>query len=64
MFARFPELEDYAAAPIEEIEAVIKTCGLFHTKARDLKAAAAMQQNKVKELLNSSKPLAKSVRMR
>lgn len=42
LFARFPELEDYAAAPIEEIEAVIKTCGLFHTKARDLKAAAAM----------------------
>ena len=42
LFAKFPALEDYAAAPVEEIESVIKTCGLFHTKARDLKAAAVM----------------------
>ena len=42
LFAKFPALEDYAAATVEEIEAVIKTCGLFHTKARDLKAAAVM----------------------
>ncbi len=42
LFARFPTLEDYAAAPLAEIEAVIRTCGLYHTKARDLKAAAAM----------------------
>lgn len=42
LFAKFPTLEDYAAAPIEEIEAAIKTCGLYRTKARDLKAAAVM----------------------
>lgn len=42
LFARFPTLEDYAAAPVEEIEDSIRTCGLFHTKARDLKAAAIM----------------------
>lgn len=42
LFVQFPTLEDYAAAPIEEIEAAIKTCGLYHTKARDLKAAAVM----------------------
>lgn len=42
LFVKFPTLEDYAAAPIEEIEAAIKTCGLYHTKARDLKAAAVM----------------------
>lgn len=42
LFARFPTLEDYANAPIEEIEDAIRTCGLFHTKARDLKAAAIM----------------------
>lgn len=42
LFARFPTLEDYAAAPVEEIEDAIRTCGLFHTKARDLKAAAIM----------------------
>lgn len=42
LFARFPTLEDYAAAPVAEIEDAIRTCGLFHTKARDLKAAAIM----------------------
>lgn len=42
LFARFPTLEDYAAAPVEEIEDSIRTCGLFHTKARNLKAAATM----------------------
>ena len=42
LFVKFPTLEDYAAAPIGEIEAAIKTCGLYHTKARDLKAAAVM----------------------
>ncbi len=42
LFSRFPTLEDYALAPIEEIEEAIKTCGLYHTKARDLKAAAVM----------------------
>lgn len=42
LFVQFPTLGDYAAAPIEEIEAAIKTCGLYHTKARDLKAAAVM----------------------
>ena len=42
LFRRFPTLESYAAAPEEEIAEVIKTCGLFRTKARDLKACAVM----------------------
>lgn len=42
LFAKFPTLEDYAAAPLEAIEEAIKTCGLYRTKARDLKAAAVM----------------------
>lgn len=42
LFARFPTLQDYADAPLGDIESSIKTCGLYHTKARDLQAAAHM----------------------
>lgn len=42
LFRKFPTLESFADAPVEEIEMSIKTCGLFHTKARDLKACARM----------------------
>ena len=42
LFVRFPTLESFAEAPVEDIEDGIKTCGLFRTKARDLKACAQM----------------------
>lgn len=42
LFRTFPTLRSFAEAPVEEIEDGIKTCGLYHTKARDLKAAAVM----------------------
>ena len=42
LFVRFPTLESFAEAPVEDIEDGIKTCGLFRTKARDLKACAMM----------------------
>jgi len=42
LFAKFPTPEAMAAAPIEEIEAIVRPCGLFHTKAADIKAACAM----------------------
>ena len=40
LYARFPSLEAFAQAQPEEIEAVIRPCGLGKTKARDLHAAA------------------------
>lgn len=42
LFQTFPTLESFADAPIEDIEEGIRTCGLFRTKARDLKACAVM----------------------
>lgn len=42
LFRTFPTLESFADAPIEAIEDGIRTCGLFRTKARDLKACAIM----------------------
>lgn len=40
LYAKYPTLESFAQADMEELCAVIKPCGLFRTKARDIKAAA------------------------
>ena len=45
LFVDFPTLESFANAPIEKIEQGIRTCGLFRTKAKDLKACANMLLN-------------------
>jgi len=45
LFKQFPSLESFAAASEEEIAEVIKTCGLFRTKAHDIKACAVMLIN-------------------
>ena len=42
LFARFPTAADFAKADVEEIEELIKTCGLYKTKARDISAMAKM----------------------
>lgn len=42
LYQTFPTLQSFADAPLEQLEEGIKTCGLFHTKARDMKAAAQM----------------------
>lgn len=36
LFSRFPDAESMAKAEISEVEQLIKTCGLYKTKARDL----------------------------
>ena len=40
LYAKYPTLESFAQADMEELCAVIKPCGLFRTKARAIKAAA------------------------
>ena len=40
LYARFPTLDDFAKCDISELEEIVKPCGLFRTKARDLKACA------------------------
>lgn len=42
LFSRFPTLEALAAADIGEIEEIIRPCGFFHTKARDISLASQM----------------------
>lgn len=36
LFKRFPTIEAFAEAEVSEVEEYIKSCGLFHTKARDI----------------------------
>ena len=38
LFSKYPTVLDLASAPIEEIENIIRPCGLFHTKAADIKS--------------------------
>mgnify|MGYP000928642456 CR=1 FL=1 len=38
LFARFPTLEAFTQAKVEEIEELIRSCGLYKTKARDILA--------------------------
>ena len=41
LFARFPDAEAFAAADIGELEELIRSCGLFHTKAANIKKCCA-----------------------
>lgn len=38
LYAKFPTVEALSKAPVEEIEAIVKPCGLGHSKARDISA--------------------------
>lgn len=40
LYSKFPTLQSFADADVEAIEAVVKPCGLFRTKARDIKLCA------------------------
>lgn len=40
LYRKYPTLESFAQADLEELEAVIRPCGFFHTKARDIIACA------------------------
>lgn len=42
LFERYPAIEDFANAELSELERLIRSCGLYRTKARDIKAMAKM----------------------
>lgn len=45
LFERFPTVDDFAGAEVEEVEKYIKSCGLYKTKAKDI----VMMCRKLKE---------------
>ena len=46
LFKELKTPEDFAFAPIEKIEQLIKPCGFFHNKARNIKACSIMLMEK------------------
>lgn len=42
LFARFPTLEALASAPVEEVESLVRSCGFYKHKAREIVAACRM----------------------
>lgn len=40
LFKKYPDLQSFADADIEELESYVKPCGLYHTKAKSLKEMA------------------------
>ncbi len=46
LFEKFPTVESVADAPLAELEAIIRPCGLFHTKAENIKAACRILVDK------------------
>ena len=42
LFERFPDVDSFADAEIEEVAKYIKSCGLYKTKSRDIVAMAQM----------------------
>ncbi|MBR2335852.1 MAG: endonuclease III [Clostridia bacterium] len=39
LFEKYPTLEELADAPLEDIERIVRPCGLYRTKANDIKKA-------------------------
>lgn len=42
LFGKYPAMEDYAQAEVEDIENIIRSCGFYHTKAREIKEMCQM----------------------
>lgn len=42
LFERYPDLDALCAARVEDIENIIRSCGFFHTKAKDIKNMSLM----------------------
>lgn len=46
LYAKFPDVNALAQAPVEEIEEIVKPCGLGHSKARDISACMKLLKEK------------------
>ena len=46
LYEKYPDVKALAAAPVEDIEAIVKPCGLGHSKARDISACMKVLEEK------------------
>ncbi len=42
LFSKYKTLQDYAGARLEDVEKIVRPCGFYHTKAKDIIAMAQM----------------------
>ena len=42
LFSKYKTLEDYAQADLSDVESIVRPCGFYHTKAKDIIAMAQM----------------------
>lgn len=54
LFKALPDAQSFKEAPIEQIEELIKSCGLYKTKAKDLKEMATMLVEKYNSIIPDS----------
>lgn len=54
LFSCYPTLNDLANAPIEDIEAIVKPCGLYHSKAKSIKESCTMLRDEYGGILPDS----------
>lgn len=54
LFTKYPTCSDLADAPIEDIEDIIKPCGLYHSKAKSLKESCIMLRDEFGGILPDS----------
>lgn len=52
LYAKYPDVNSLAEAPVEEIEKIVKPCGLGHSKARDISAC----MKKIRDEYNGEVP--------
>lgn len=52
LFRKYPTLEDYASAKLEDVEEIVRPCGFYHKKAEDIIGMARM----IIERFNSKVP--------
>ena len=55
IYEKFPDVDALADAPVEEIEAIVKPCGLGHSKARDISAVSYTHLDVYKRQIQSGK---------
>lgn len=49
LFEKYPTVKDLAEAPVEDIEAIVKPCGLGKSKARDISACMKLLHEKYED---------------
>ena len=54
LFSKYPTLSELADAPLEDIEQIIRPCGLYRTKAESIKASCTLLRDKYGSVLPDS----------